>query len=131
MDATASAGRRGTASLLGAAAALALVATAAGPAAVTSRQSGAAAVRIQLVSPANGTVVPRYGPSPLFRWRITEAGAAPARGESGPASKVSTSPSFAQSAIYKLRLRRRGGPLPADAPLAGEPALLVRPREQL
>jgi hypothetical protein len=110
MDATATTARRGTASLLGAAAALAVVATGADRAAVASRQSEAAAVRILLVSPTNGTVVPRYGPSPLFRWRITQAGAAPARGSGR--LEVSTSPSFAQSASYRFGCGAAAGRCP-------------------
>ncbi len=63
-----------------------------------------------LVSPANGSVVPRYGPSPLFRWRITEAGAAPASGSGR--LEVSTAPSFAQSVIYSFDCGAAAGACP-------------------
>jgi hypothetical protein len=113
MGATVIAGRRGKVSLLAVLAvlaAVALVPTAAAPAAGASRQAAGVSVRVLLVSPAGGTIVPRYGPSPLFRWRITESGRAPARGSGR--LEVSTSPTFAQSAIYSFDCAAAAGGCP-------------------
>ena len=112
MGATATAGRRGTATLVGAFAALALASPAAGPAALAKRERAGGQVRVLLVAPANGTVVPRYGPSPLFRWLITETGPPTVRGSGR--LEVSTSPTFTQSAIFSFVCGAGAGACPQE-----------------
>jgi hypothetical protein len=55
---------------------------------------------IQLVAPAGGTVVPRYGSSPVFAWRINARGLPTPKGSGR--LEVSTTRSFAQEAIYRF-----------------------------
>lgn len=57
-------------------------------------------VSIQLVSPGSGAVVQRYGPSPVFSWRISARGLPPPKGSGR--LEVSTTRSFAQEAIYRF-----------------------------
>jgi len=57
-------------------------------------------VAIQLVSPRSDSVVARYGPSPMFTWRISARGLPPPRGSGR--LEVSTTRSFAQEAVYRF-----------------------------
>jgi len=84
---------RAAAGLVAAAAALAAVAGSGGAKAIPS-------LSIQLVSPTPGGVVPRYGASPVFKWRISARGL-PAPKGSGRL-EVSTTRTFTQEAIYRF-----------------------------
>src|SRR5262249_28474129 len=55
---------------------------------------------IELVSPARGSAVPRYGASPVFTWRISARGLPPPKGSGR--LEVSTTRSFAQEAVYRF-----------------------------
>jgi hypothetical protein len=76
--------------------------SAAGPAsgAKTRPKISAPKITIQLVSPAVGTVVPRYGGSPMFHWTIATMGLAPLHGSGR--LEVSTSPTFDQMATARF-----------------------------
>jgi len=57
-------------------------------------------VAIQLVAPSSGSVVARYGASPVFAWRISARGLPPPKGSGR--LEVSTTRSFAQEATYRF-----------------------------
>jgi hypothetical protein len=57
-------------------------------------------VSIQLVSPASGATIPRYGASPVFAWRLYAHGLPTPKGSGR--LEVSTTRSFTQEAIYRF-----------------------------
>ncbi len=93
---------------------IALLALPAGPASAAKQKVKTAkfSVAISLLGPANGTTVVRYGASPDFAWRITLTGEPPARGSGR--LEVSTSRSFAQSAVFRFDCGYSSGDCPTS-----------------
>ena len=110
------------AALLAAAAALAVAAGSGEAKAIPN-------LSIQLISPTPGSVIPRYGASPSFTWRISARGLPPPKGSGR--LEVSTTRAFDAGGDLPLRLRLLARRLHPALPVAERLAALVRHGEQL